>query len=359
MGTDPGDPDTDGDGRLDGLEVTIGTNPLQPDIFVAVTYSLMQLTGPQDGGDGLNDWAWRLSVQESSQRFPGTMLSDEQSDCPPDGELHPAACMTNRYNFFLNKSTAVALTPDNGIVLNGIIVEINSPDDDTESIDTVVPDKCRMSFVDQPLTYDTLQGGTFMTRTFGPLSDLNRDPACSATIVAEISVNCVGEGKHNCRAGNPCVADEDCANDRCTACTQDGQGNTVCDGVGACESKCGNGVAEAAFDCPANDGSGEATANCELCDDGNIDDCGTCNATCGTAGAAGPKTCPQGTPCVDDRDCTGRCDFTRPPPDTVADPATCKDGCGTCQPVCGNGVREPGETCDDRNANDCGDCNAT
>lgn len=348
-GTDPGDPDTDGDGRLDGLEVTIGTNPLQPDIFVAVTYSLMQLTGPQDGGDGLNDWAWRLSVQEASQRFPGTMLSDEQSDCPPDGELHPAACMTNRFNFFLNRSTAIALTPNNGIVLNGIIVEINSPDNDTQPIDTVVPDKCRMSFVDQPLTYDTLQGGTFMTRTFGPLSDLNRDQACSATIVAEISVNCIGEGKGYCRVGNPCVADEDCESGSCSSCS----GGT-CDGVGTCQSVCGNGLKEFApdslgeaqqFACIFGAAFGQSTTqNCELCDDGNTDDCGTCNATCGTAGAQGAETCPEGTTCVDDRDCTGRCDYT-----TL--PATCKD-------VCGNGTQETTEFCDDGNTLACGSCNA-
>jgi len=346
--TDPGDADTDGDGRLDGLEAKIGTNPLQPDIFVAVTYSLMQLTGPQDGGDGLNDWAWRLSVQDSNQRFPGTTLSDEQSDCPPDGELHPAACMTNRFNFFLNRSTAVALTPNNGIILNGIIVEIVSPDDDTQPIDEVRVDKCRMSFVDQPLTYDTLQGGTFMTRTFGPLSDLNRDQACSAYIVAEISVNCIGEGKGYCRVGNPCVADEDCESGSCSSCSG---GN--CDGVGTCQSECGNGVREFApeslgeaqqFACLFGASLGQSfTQNCELCDDGNTDDCGTCNSTCGTVGALGEHSCPQGTPCVDDIDCNGRCDLAT---------ATCVD-------VCGDGRQGTTEFCDDGNTNACGPCDMT
>ena len=115
-GTDPGAPDTDGDGRLDGLEVKIGTNPLRKDIFVTVTYSLMQLAGPQDGDDHLNDWAWRLSVQDSDQRFPGTPLSNFKTDCPiettfpcskPSSCLAPAACMTDRFNFFLNRSGAV------------------------------------------------------------------------------------------------------------------------------------------------------------------------------------------------------------------------------------------------------------
>jgi hypothetical protein len=160
-GTDPGAPDTDGDGRLDGLEAKIGTNPLRKDIFVTVTYSLLQLAGPQDGDDHLNDWAWRLSVQDSDQRFPGTPLSNHKTDCPiettfpcskPSSCLAPAACMTDRFNFFLNRSVAVVLTPNKGIVLNGIIVEIGSPVDDTQPIDEVSVDKCRMSFVDQPLT---------------------------------------------------------------------------------------------------------------------------------------------------------------------------------------------------------------
>ncbi|MGD2063040.1 MAG: hypothetical protein PVF51_05595, partial [Nitrospirota bacterium] len=343
--TDPGDPDTDGDGRLDGLEANIGTNPLQPDIFVAVTYSLMQLSGPQDGPDGLNDWAWRLSLQDSSQRFPGTTLSDFRTDCPvthsyscgaPESCLAPAACMTNRFNFFLNRSTAIALTPNNGIVLNGIIVEINSPDDDIQPIDEVRVDKCRMSFVDQPLTYDTLQGGTFMTRTFQLRGVDGDEPEnCEGLVVAEISVNCIGEGKGYCRVGNPCVADEDCESGICSSCS----GGT-CDGVGTCQSECGNGLKEFAPDCTAGVGPGP---NCELCDDGNTDDCGTCNATCGTVGAQGAHTCPEGTPCVDDLDCNGRCDLAT---------ATCLD-------VCGDGRTGTTESCDDGNADDCGACDAT
>jgi hypothetical protein len=256
--------------------------------------------------------------------------------------------MTNRFNFFLNRSTAVALTPNNGIILNGIIVEIVSPDDDTQPIDEVRVDKCRMSFVDQPLTYDTLQGGTFMTRTFGPLSDLNRDQACSAYIVAEISVNCIGEGKGYCRVGNPCVADEDCESGSCSSCSG---GN--CDGVGTCQSECGNGVREFApeslgeaqqFACLFGASLGQSfTQNCELCDDGNTDDCGTCNSTCGTVGALGEHSCPQGTPCVDDIDCNGRCDLAT---------ATCVD-------VCGDGRQGTTEFCDDGNTNACGPCDMT
>ncbi|UCC30229.1 MAG: IPT/TIG domain-containing protein [Phycisphaerales bacterium] len=57
--TDPTDPDTDNDGRLDGPEVLNATNPLMQDLHVTVTYSTLILEGassttdPCDGADGL------------------------------------------------------------------------------------------------------------------------------------------------------------------------------------------------------------------------------------------------------------------------------------------------------------------
>ena len=352
--TDPKAADTDGDGRLDGLEVKIGTNPLKKDIFVAVTYSLMQLTGPQDGEDGLNDWRWRLSVQDSNQRFPGTTLSTDRTDCPADAIFAPAACMTNTYNFFLNRSAAVVLTPNNGIVLNGIVVEIGDVNSDTQPIDEVRVDKCRMSFVDQPLTYDDLQGGTFLTRTF-TLTDPANASNCTGFVVAEISVNCIGEGKHFCRVGNPCVTDDDCETGAC---------GDIVNGIGTCQSVCGNGIKEFVPEllntpqliaCSIANALGQGLPNCEVCDDGNTDNCGTCNPICGTVGAMGAKTCPVGTSCVADVDCTGTCDLTKPPTS-----GRCVGiQCGTCAaPVCGNGIVEAGEVCDDGNALACGTCNA-
>jgi hypothetical protein len=360
--TDPRNADTDGDGRLDGLEVKIGTNPLQKDIFVNVTYSLLQLAGPQDGEDGLNDWRWRLSVQDSDQRFPGTTLSTDRTDCPvpfldPNGFFAPAACMTNTYNFFLNRSAALTLTPNNGIVLNGLVVEIVDPTNDTQPIDVVRVDRCRMSFIDQPLTYDDLQTGKFITRTFNlTSSELLHDNTCKGLVVAEISVNCVGQGKGFCRVGNPCVTGDDCETGAC--------GN-ITNGIGTCQSVCGNGTKEFVPEsltaaqqtaCSIDSAFGIGSPNCEVCDDGNTSDCGRCNPTCGTVGAQGPKTCPVGTACVADADCTGTCDLTQPP----TSGSCVGPGCGTCAPPqCGNGVIEAGETCDDGNALACGTCNAT
>jgi cysteine-rich repeat protein len=152
-----------------------------------------------------------------------------------------------------------------------------------------------------------------------------------------------------CRVGNPCVTNEDCETGSCSSCSGD-----ECDGVGVCQSVCGNGMREFAPEtlsppalqvaCLINAGFGVGSLqNCEVCDDGNTSNCGTCNATCGTLGAQGPKTCPVGTECVDDEDCTGACD-----------PVS-----GLCVAECGNGVVETGETCDDGNAAACGPCNTT
>src|SRR5262249_12625372 len=227
-------------------------------------------------------------------------------------------------------------------------------------IDTVRVDKCRMSFIDQPLTYDTLKGGKFLTRTFQAIdANPNRSNNCTALVVAEIAVNCVGDGKRLCRVGNPCVADEDCETGACSSCS----GGT-CNGVGTCQSVCGNGMREFApealdpqqsLQCALNVGTlgGLPLSNCELCDDGNTSNCGTCSATCGLLFAQGPHTCPVGTSCINDQDCTGLCDFTlgSPNPDCPS--------CGTCASVCGNGVAETGEACDDGNTDTCGPCNAT
>jgi len=119
------------------------------------------------------------------------------------------------------------------------------------------------------------------------------------------------------------------------------------------QSVCGNGIKEfapetltssQAFVCSLNSAIFKVgSTNCELCDDGNTSDCGTCDHTCGTATALGAKTCPVGTTCVDDQDCTGTCD-----------PAT-----GKCVAECGNGVVETPEACDDGNTDACGPCNTT
>ncbi len=64
--TDPTDPDTDGDGRLDGEETgpPSGSDPLLPDLFVTVrTAGITDFSGPHDGGED----EWRLRVWVNNQ----------------------------------------------------------------------------------------------------------------------------------------------------------------------------------------------------------------------------------------------------------------------------------------------------
>jgi hypothetical protein len=70
---------------------------------------------------------------------------------------------------------------------------------------------------------------------------------------------------------------------------------TPCGGL-VCE-ECASGMCEPFSVC----GDGFVCPITEFCDDGNTDDCGTCNADCSGSGL-GP-TCPSGTGCVSGLDC--------------------------------------------------------
>jgi cysteine-rich repeat protein len=139
--------------------------------------------------------------------------------------------------------------------------------------------KCRMSFVDQPLTFDSLQSGTFMTRTFQLRGQDGSEPdKCSGVVIAEISVNCIGQGKGFCHAGNPCVTDADCESN---VCAPDPFGVS---NIGTCEVVCGDGAVETG----------------ETCDDGNTTDGDGCSATCqiesGSVCSGNPSLCGTPTP---------------------------------------------------------------
>ncbi len=67
--TDPTDPDTDGDGRLDSEEVgdPHGSDPLVPDVFVSIVVDkLIDVDGPFDGTNNANEWEFGITA-----RLPG------------------------------------------------------------------------------------------------------------------------------------------------------------------------------------------------------------------------------------------------------------------------------------------------
>ena len=142
-------------------------------------------------------------------------------------------------------------------------------------------------------------------------ADLERLPSDDGNkYVCGCNADCSGRGA-GCPAGIACVVDQDCQSGACA--------NGICKG-------CGNGLTEPEL--------GEA------CDDGNVDGCGTCNATCTATAATG---CASGIRCTADDVCAS---------------GSCHNG--ICLDVCGNGITETRtETCDDHNALLCGSCNAT
>jgi len=123
--------------------------------------------------------------------------------------------------------------------------------------------------------------------------------------------------------------DASCGNGRVEPSEECDDGNTDdCDG-------CSN-------DCTLVTGCGDGVVcGAEACDDGNVDDCDGCSASC--ALEAGLR-CGDG---ILNSACGELCD----PPS----PGTCGLDCGRI-PLCGDGIVDPGEACDDGNTDDCDAC---
>lgn len=142
-----------------------------------------------------------------------------------------------------------------------------------------------------------------------------------------------------CDDGNA-VNNDTCANTCVRRCSDD----TTCDcdeGSGTCRAettapRCGDGVVN---------GTGEQ------CDDGNADDGDSCTTACRVRCGQNLE-CPSGLLCVGEQ-CVG-CSSS-----LQCDGGFCVDGrCRSALPLCGNGVIEAGESCDDGNASDADGCSS-
>jgi len=365
--TDPRDPDTDGDGRIDGRD-TFGS-PLRPDISVNVTYAALQLSAKSPEAP---EWLWALHVQKPGQVFPGSLVSNK-FNCPLP-VVGQCMCSTELRDIPLHKTLPLTLAPGEAFVLNGAIMDgYEDPgrtclNGNTNAYETVPysDDNHYMSFISEPVTYESLLSRQFTSRTID-LTDV-ANSGYGMRVFVEIETNCAGSARHVCRPGSACLANDDCesgvcANSVCADLCGNGELNDgeACDDgnklVCGCDQNCDGRSPQAcrpgvacvlSQDCQSGACANGICKGCgngmvepelsEVCDDGNTDACGTCNSIC-RATVTGPG-CRSGTLCAADAVCaSGNCEG------------------GVCRDVCGNGIVEASETCDDHNDLACGSCN--
>jgi cysteine-rich repeat protein len=153
----------------------------------------------------------------------------------------------------------------------------------------------------------------------------------------------------------------------------DGESCTTDEVIGTgCQAQCFNGEITETHDgdgcCPAGGNAGNDSDCAATCGDGVV----SAGETCDTGIASGPGACP--TSCSDGEVCTrdvllggGTCQ-AKCVYDEITAPADgddcCPDGANAntdddCDPVCGNGVEEAGETCDDGGTSPGDGCSAS
>ena len=158
------------------------------------------------------------------------------------------------------------------------------------------------------------------------------------------------DGDAYCSNDNPCDGTETCSSGHLcvqsappTAGTSCGGGN-VCKGGQCVPSTCGDGV----------------VVSPEECDDGNLVDGDGCNSNCKLSCVSTDTTRNCSAPCLTRtcNDTTHTCSTpVKKTDNTLCGSATqyCSNGiCKTA--VCNNGVKEPGETCDDGDADNTNGC---
>jgi len=184
------------------------------------------------------------------------------------------------------------------------------------------------------------------------VNDRDCDPVCGNAVV-EAGETCDPPGScpTSCNDGNACTRDtlsgssasctRACSFSAITTCTGgDGCCPSGCNAVNDrdCQPKCGNNVVEAGETC---------------------DPPGSCPTTCNDSNA-----CTTDTATGSSATCTRACSYTAITTCTSGD-GCCRSGCtalndSDCPAVCGNGLIEPGETCDPNSScpTSCDDANA-
>lgn len=151
----------------------------------------------------------------------------------------------------------------------------------------------------------------------------------------------------HCADGEACNGTETCSDHRCVAGTDQPDGTTCGDGRLCRNAACTDSVC----------GDGFTTAPAEECDDANAVDGDGCDNSCqfSCVSTDTARNCTPSDACAGQGACNDST-HTCIPGTPLADDTACGIGgyckTGTCtQPMCGNGVVEPGEVCDHGTSN--------
>jgi cysteine-rich repeat protein len=162
-----------------------------------------------------------------------------------------------------------------------------------------------------------------LTSCDGCAADLSREDNVCGDGIAECGEECDDGNVTACDGCSPTCRIERCGN----GIPECGEECDLGDALNGTPNSCCS--ADCTFQVPATCGNGVVDSPCEVCDDGNRDDCDGCDHRCFV------EACGNGTP-----ECDEECD------DFNLDPC---DGCSpTCHiEQCGNGIVECGEECDE------------
>jgi cysteine-rich repeat protein len=296
----------------------------------------------------------------SSQSVCGNFIPEPGEDCDTgavDGPVCTADCHSTCGNGVVD--TMFGETCDNGITSGAGRCPTTCDDADACTTDTLSGTDCTRECIHDPITQPHDGDGCCPSG-----ANANNDSDCTA-----VCGNGVVETGEQCdtaiAAGMPGACPSSC--DDTQACTIDTLVGAMCqatcthttitmpannDGccpTGAnsgndndCPASCGNGVVDAGETCDTAIAPGMPGACPTSCSDTNacttdvLDSGGTCLAACAfvpiTMPINGDGCCPAGANANDDND---------------------------CHPVCGNGVVEMGEQCDDGNTNNNDACTNT
>ena len=202
--TDATDPDTDGDGRPDGVEITAGTNPRVPDVGITVTFGDLYINHINDGaitGGASRGLIWLLTVKtpQDTAIGNGTLVSsvlnyDNTISLPITSNGSCPALMagvtTGELLLRLNESTPFTLQEGESFTVKGIIYEFdfNSPDCGLEPyyIPTFVGSGCVTRFNETYSFNDFTNGGQVL---FPTPDAVNTVDGCDWSLEVDVQAN--------------------------------------------------------------------------------------------------------------------------------------------------------------------------